>query len=476
MTLQEPIKFDDFNGGLIDDISVSDSLLPRNCVRKAINVIFDRPRGAISQRLGTTKLGGTVASGTISGLHNFRSSNSSYNQLLTSIGATIYRLNGSSWDSTVVMSTAATKTRFLTYLDAVAVLNGSDTPKSWTGTGAWLTTGGNLDIANFPVTKYGTILNSRVFAAGNSSNPDTVYKSSLEAAGAISWTSGNGSFKVFPNDGNGVITSLAGNGRVILIFKERGLYRYDDNELQRIVNIGTTSHESVVTDDNGITYFFGQGANTVGFYRTTGGFPSKISRPITKYIEAIAASGYQNISGFTDGTKVYWSVGSLTIDGITYPNSWLDYTIADQSWDVRNYQDSFRVFSQYINSSSEVTVVGGDTDGMIQTINSGYTDNGTAISAECEFGANAITSRGRYKVINEVMTYATHFQGLQFYLKADLGSYQTVGAIDFYSKKHSNFPKIRGYMIYAKITSINSGEPFQFDGYEFTNVTDEGYQ
>src|SRR3990167_2617313 len=187
--LQEPYILQDFSAGIIDDLSVADALTPRNAVRKGINVLFDRPRGAISQRYGTTALGAVVSSGnTINGLHNFRSSNSSYHQLLAAADTKIYSYNtgGATWDTQITGLTSGLKTRFLTYLDEVVYMNGTDASKSWTGTGAWQTTGGNLAVNSFPKAKFATILNSRVFTAGNPDAPDTVTASSLEASNAIS--------------------------------------------------------------------------------------------------------------------------------------------------------------------------------------------------------------------------------------------------------------------------------------------------
>jgi len=472
--LQEPILQDEFTSGMFDDLSVGDSLLPKNAVRKGVNVMFDRPRGAITQRSGTTKLGGDVDAGsTITGLHNHRSSNASAHDLFSVVGNQIYILNGATWDTSATLSGTG-KTRFLTYLDNTAAMRGSSA-RGWNET-SWLSTGGSLDIGNFPDSIVAVVLNTRIFCFGDSTNPDKVSASSLEASGAISWTSGTKDFEVNPNDGNGSLTSATSNGRVIIFFKERGMYRYDDNELQHIVNIGTTSHESVFTDDNGITYFFGQGSNTVGFYMTTGGYPQKISRPLTKWVEAISASFYTDINGYTDGTKCYWSVGSVTVDSVTYTNAWYVYSIADQTWEICSYADRYMVFAMYIDGSSNVTTLGGDTDGMVQTIDSGTTDNGTAIESEAELAPQYFTTRGRVKVVNELVAYAKDFQGLQLFMKVDDGEFENIGSIDKTEKLFRGIKKLRGHAFTPKITAFNSQAPFIFEGLEYNDVTDEGYQ
>lgn len=476
--LQEPYILNDFTGGVIDDIAVAGGLLPRNAVRKGINVVFDRPRGSISQRLGTTQLGNTVsASNTINGLYNFRSSTAAKNQLLAAAITKVFYLNSGTWTDSLTGLTTGLKTRFFTYLDTVVVLNGTDAVKSSTDPGAasWVSTGGNLDVGNFPITKFATILNTRVLAAGNSTNPDTVYESSLEASNAVSWTSGNRSLKVFPNDGNGNITSLTGNGRLALIFKERATYRYDGDQLQRIANIGTTSHESVISDDSGITHFFGTGSGGIGFYRTSGAYPTKISRAITRYVEAIDPAFYQHINAFTDGNKIYWNVGSITIDNTTYTNARLVFSIADESWSVDNLADRFRVCAQYVTSTGAVTNVGGDTDGMVQTINSGTTDNGTAISSECETGMLVFTTRGRVKTVKEIVALAKHYQGLTVLIKVDDGAFKKIMSISGPETKTTDMPIMRGKRFFLKITASNSGTAFEFEGFEIPNIIDEGY-
>jgi len=464
----------DATGGTIDSLAVSDSLLPRNAVRKGVNVMLDRPRGAVSQRSGTTALGLVVSAGnTILGLHNYRTSTGT-NRLLSAATTIIYSYNGTSWSSSLSGLTSGLKTRFLTYLDVCAFLNGQNQPQSFNGS-AWVASGGALDINNMPIGKFATILNSRVLVAGVSSATDTVYESSLEASNAISWSSGNRNFKVFPNDGSGDITSLSGNGRLVLIFKERAMYRYDNNEVQRVANIGTTSHESVIVDDNGITYFFGTGIGGVGFYQTDGGLPQKISRPVVKWVEAIAGSFYDDVAAACDGKKIFWSVGSVTVDGTTYSKCAIVYTIADEMWEVRNYDDDFRVFGQYVNSSGNITVVGGDADGFVQTMDSGNTDNGAAIFSECEFAPDVLTGRGRIKTVNSMHVYAQDFQGLEFYMKVDNGRYEPMGSIDAREKTFKNMPKLRGQTFYPKITAVNSGTPFVFEGFEYSDVSDEGY-
>ncbi len=475
--LQQPFIYADFSGGLIDDLSVGKGLMPPNAVAKAINVLFDRPRGSVSQRLGSTALGAVISAGnTLRGLTNFITA--SINKPLAVVNGSVYTYNGSSWASAASGLTTTLKTRFITYLNEVAYMNGTDTAKSSTNGTSFAATGGNLDIAHWPTSTFATILNARVLTGGDSSNPDTITLSSIVSGGAISWTAGQKTVQVNPNDGSGGLTWATGNGRLALLFKQRSLYRYDDSSLDRIGAVGTPSGESVVTDDGGVTYFFGQGANTVGFYATDGGKPVKISRAITRYVEAIAASYYTSVAARTNGTSIEWDIGSVTIGENTYSNACVVYSISDKTWTVFNRADSFRVFSHYIDSSGNVGSIGGDTSGFVQVMDSGNTDNGVMIYSELEMYPIVFTTRGRVKTVGGLVTLAEHFQGLNLSLKADNGRFMELGSIVEHNQYFHNFDDMKGYEFTPKLSAANSGSPWTLTGIEFPNedVQDHDYQ
>lgn len=486
LKLSQPYIYDDFSSGMIDDASVSDSLLPRNAVRRAVNCVFDNPRGPVSGRLGSTLVGNNLAN-RIRGLYNFRDAgNGTNHQLIVTDNLGVnYYLNGAIFTATLAGDTVALKTRFVTFLDRVARLNGTNIARSWDGDPAvaWVAGGGPLDVANWPArSQFAVVFNSRVYTAGDTSNPDTLSYSSIPSAGAISWTSGNGSLQVNPNDGDSGITGLGTNGLVLLIFKRTSLYRWDGQSTfaNRVITIGTPSNESIAAHDSGWVYFFGVGKNNVGIYRTTGGYPQKISLNISKWIEAIQVANYNDVAGFVDDDHYYLSVGSITVDGQTYANAWFVYTISLQCWHVENRATQFVAFAPYVDANNNITIVGGDTVGNVQTINSGTTDNGTAISAECDFAPIVFTTRGRTKSLSEVTTYCSQIQGLSFYLKTDSDDYQELKALRSTEQRisalHYQNKLFRGKRFFPKLSVTNEGTAWQFDGFEFPEVYDEGFK
>lgn len=482
--LTQPYIFDDFSSGMIDRTSVSESLLPRNAVRKAVNCIFDNPRGSVSGRLGSTLLGDSVDS-QIRGLYNFRDAGGGTDSRLITTDSTgiTYYLSGSSFIATLSGDTAGLKTQYVTFLDRVARLNGTDGVKSWDGAAAssWETTGGPLDVGDWPSgTKFAAVFNSRVYTAGSTSAPDTLYFSSIPSGGAIAWDSTNDNLQINPNDGDNGITGLGTNGTVLLVFKRNSLYRWDGTSTfaNRVISVGTPSNESIAAHDSGWVYFFGTGKFGAGVYRTSGGYPQKISLNISQWIDAISVSSYENIAGFVDDDHYYLSVGSVTIDGKTYSNTWLVYTISLQAWHVEDRAHSFKVFSPYIDASNNIVIVGGDSTGNVHQINSGYKDGDSSpINAECEFAPIVFTTRSRTKNIPRVSTYATYYQGLQFLTKTDSNDFKLIGGIKQTEQNFTTFSDgklLRGKRFYPKITVVNSTEPWQFDGFEFSEVKDEG--
>lgn len=478
--LQTPVSFEDFSGGMIDSGAVSDSLLPQNCVRRAVNCVFDEPIGSIRKRKGSTELGNQIASGqVVRGLYNFRDAGTGSNsQLISVVNGSVYYLSGATWTSLNSGLSATAKARFVTFLDEVVLLNGTDAPRRWDGNtaGSFTTSGGNLDIANFPNTKFAVVFNSRIFAAGNSSNPSRLYESSLPSGGAISWTSNNDEIDVNPDDGDGNITALATNGSVILIFKERSTYRWSGvgGDPNRVITVGTPSHESVVSTADGKIYFFGQTNGSVGIYRTTGGYPELISKKIQKWIDGMSSASYENTAAWADYDHYNISIGDVTVDGVSYTNCVLRFTFSTQTWTVFSYPSEFRVFSPYI-SGTTLTTVGGDNDGNVITLESGTTDKGsTAVASEVEF-VTSFGNRVRIKKIDELITNAPCSNGLQLSCAPDFDSFKVLGVVERGTTPFRTMPIMRGHTFRFLISATDAKDRWQFDGLIFNKLSLEGY-
>jgi len=371
-----PLFQRDFSGAQCNNVNVS--LAPASTVELALNLVADEEIGSLVSRLGRATVGAQlVASQAILGLHQHVDEKTAANSKLfatvnASGGATSVIYDVVAGTTSVIGLTASKKMRFVTFLGTTAVINGSNAERSYTSAG-WITTAGNLDIANWPSTNTASLcieFLDRVYTAGDTAQPARLYYSSLPVAGAISWTAGNGYVDVEPEDGGGAITALGKVPGYILIFKERSMKRWNYSSAfpESLIQLGTPSQECVVMAAGLCAFYSSSNENAKGFYLTAGDRPKPIShdttRPIKKWVDAIPQASEATIAGWATDRGFAWSVGDLTVDGETYLNVVLRYNRLLNQWTVHSYPSEYRAFASYIVSGVNTTV-GGDDNGTI---------------------------------------------------------------------------------------------------------------
>ena len=379
-----------------------------------MNLLFSETLGRAVVREGTGLIGTQIADGKeILGLFQFCLSSGTKYFLTVIDGAsnsTLYRLITATWTSEGISGVKAVKHRFLTYLDTVMVLDGTNQTSSANGD-TWVTTGGNLDIGNCPAGKFAIEWRDKVFVAGVSAAKDTLYYSSTPTAGTISWTSGNGSITIEPFEGQGAITGLGKVPGYLLVFKERALKRWNGSSTfpDDLSTIGTSSHESIVIGKRTCFFFSASYKKSIGFYETNGDTTIKVSRPIQSIIEAIPSAKYSSIAGFSDGEIVMWSIGDITYDEITYSNVVALYHMDTRTWACLSFPTEFKVFAQYIDGTT-LKIAAGNDDGEIIEIFTGENDNYTGksnvpIQFAIQFHPQEFGSRGRVKELSKIVPY-----------------------------------------------------------------------
>lgn len=372
----DPQFYKDHLAGMVTN--VNESITPQNSVALALNMDFDQTLGALVSRFGTSIVNAQIESGkTCLGLHNFRDADGSNHKLIAffnnsgntqSVGTDVEA--GSSITG-LTTQTASLKHRMLTFLDSVLIVNGTDAPASYNGATV-ITTGGAFDLGNIPFSEPSLCIEwlDRVMLAGDSVNPDRVYYSSTPTNSAISWTSGNGFVDIEPEDGGGGIKAFGKVPGFVLIFKERSMKRwnFDSAFPETLIDVGTPSQESVINAGGVCAFFSASNSDSKGFYLTNGGTPQAIShdrpRNIKKWIDAIPQSAEANVAGVGTDRFFMWSVGNLTVDGITYNNVVLRWNRVLDQWSVRSYPTRFYFFSGFVESGSN-KLVGGDDDGNV---------------------------------------------------------------------------------------------------------------
>ena len=372
----------DFSGGMISDINPN--LAPQSSVNLLLNMDADVEVGSLSSRLGTALIGSQTVDGkTILGLvQHVDQADTTKNKLFATVNDSS-NTNADIFDVGTGISladdTASLKTRFLNYNGDTLRLNGTDAPKAYNSS-SWITTGGVFDLANMPTGyKYAVEFLDRVYLWGKTSSPYTLAYSGLLTTGAVSWTAGNGTVEIEPEDNGGEATGLGKVPGYVLLFKRRSLHRFNYSSTfpESLVQIGAYSQESIISAAGLCAFYSDSNENAKGFYVTDGRRPQPIShdntRPIKKWVDAISSSA--TVAGW--GTERYfaWSVGDLTVDGESYNNVVLKYNRILNQWSVRTYPTQFSVFVSYVTGGIHTTV-GGDDDGQVFRVDKAgtYTD------------------------------------------------------------------------------------------------------
>ena len=460
--------------------NVNPFLAPQNSVRHAINFIFDDEYGAAKVRLGSTIIGSQLVAenNSILGMHNFRDRDGSNHALLAAVNvagdATSTIFNVATGGSVHTGNTAGAVHRFETFLDSVVFVNGTNTPLAWNGSGNFAAStalgtasmqSSSVDIINYKDRLW-------TLTAGG-----ILYGSSIPAASAyntISWTSGNKTVAIDPDSTSytGAGIGLARVSGLLLIFKERALYSFNGSATQAdfLYNVGCSSVRSIATGGGSVFFF-----NPDGIWQTRGSEPVRISRPVQAYIDGMSSSNYASVAGHANG-KYYWcSIGDVTIGLVTYTNVVLRYSISTQEWAVLSYANRPTAFSQYINGTA-VTVAYGDSTARAYTLDSGTTDNGTAIefeiiSHEKDFGDRALLKDLHDKLI----VYTKDSSDIEVSIRSDGQEFVTVGHVLRQVDELPLSPYVlSGNFFDVRFVGSTSGASPILYGYEFPGIGSSG--
>ena len=428
----ETQKLRDMAEGIIQ--KVDNLIVPQNSVYLAVNLLFHKNLGRATVRSGTTQLGSQLVNNkTILGLYQFNKSGVKIPLAVINdsgdANSDIFEYSGSPASWTIATGgtnlTKDIKSHFVTFLDTVAILNGSDACKSSANGTTFVTTGGNLDVGNMPQGKYGMEWKDKMYVAGVTGNLNRLYFSSTPIAGAISWTSGNGYIDI--NEGEGDMTGLSKVPGYLLIFKDRSMKRWDGTSTypESMIDIGAPSQEAIVQTKQSVFYF-----NKRGIYETIGGYPRKISRRIQDVIEAIPSTYYSSVSGWGDGENVYFSIGDIEIDGLTLNNCVVQYHLDNQVWTVLAYPNEFKAWGMYVDSNEDEILMAGDDDGNVWKVMNGTGDAGSDVIWTLQYHSQEIGSRGRIKDLSKFVVYSKKIRNGEMYCRVnEEGDFDSIGNI-----------------------------------------------
>lgn len=378
----DPIDRKSLESGWITKGAVSEARRPETSVEESINMDFDTI-GSATLRKGTTAIGNFLSSA-ITGMAYFVDTvnNGEFTQIIVVSGTIVYYLLNGEWTS--VAANGATMTRFCQFLNQIFMVNPANATQVWSGVpiNSFVTTG---SASGAPIGAFIETFISRLWIAGNPTYPCRLYYStvpSLAVTQTVSWsadpTTGTQYFDVAPNDGD-TITALTRYRNKLLVFKTNRIYRVlaiGQTDPDPWYAVGTTSQESVVETKNGVYFFHSSGFYQYNVYDIV----QEISGPLRlDVIQAIPESSWGSVTGWLhpDGDHIIWSVGTVTVRGVTYTNLHLRYSISTMVWSHRVYPTqtvaSIRRQPFYTDGTKQYGLVG-DNQGNILEMDTGLTD------------------------------------------------------------------------------------------------------
>jgi len=470
--------------GLLSSYAVGENRMPETAVTEAVNWDF-QTIGPATTRAGITQVGQTL-SGNILGLHQLIDTVNvpAIGTALIAVNGTVaYYLSAGTWTSKRTGLTAGAKARFADLLNITFMVNGVDATATWDGnpSDSFVITG---SASGAPIGKYIEVFQNYVWIAGNPTYPDRVYYSTKplpEITQTVTWSTdpvtGVQWQDISPNDGQN-ITALKKYRTALLIFKQNRIYKlYGIGNIDQDpqFTVGTYSQESVVETKAGLFFHHSSGFYQYNVY----GIVQQISIPVQGFVLAIPASAYTSVAGWLDpdGDHVNWSVGTITVEGVTYTNMVLRYRISTQVWTHRSYPANQFICSGTYNNGTTLYNVVGDTAGHINGYNWGTTDNGVSIPYSLvhrwENIDGLISTRktidrigfNHYKGASTNVNYQTESDNPQDWTRkiGQFGTYNT----------GFNSVGIRARKIRIRISGQNSGAPIQYHGYELIASMDE---
>ena len=470
--------------GVIRSAQLNDTICPENSVQLAVNANFDRV-GAIVTRPGVATYAPSLTHKIISfGTLNAQADTNKY--LFAQENTTIWSLESSTglWTS-VRTSVSAYKARFSQFLNRVWMVNGHN------GEAPMTSNGGTFDTTDVPATfpKADFIeagYDGRVWVA-DSSKDILYFTDQVQSVDGTSYVTPltfditkNFITKFSPQDGES-ITGLFRVPKALLLFKQNHIYRiYSSSNVDPYpaYNVGTYSQESIVQTKDGI-YFH----HSSGFYKFTYDTqPTEISRRVIDFVKAIPRSAYENIIGVYDGfDAVKWSVGSITVDGVTYANCQMRYSISTQVWTVYDYSGvNITALIRYDNGTTIEQVVG-TSAGLVGKLDSGYTDFGADIYYDmidrwrCFTDMYSVT-----KNISGMMVMTENGAGMSLQYRTEKTPENKWNDIDTVKDKYDAlFPNAATddfNNIQLRLSGYTKGTPIIYHGTEILSIQQKGFE
>lgn len=463
--------------GMIRSAQLNDTVTPENSVQLALNMNFDRV-GAWQTRPGaqtlyTTRTGSITSFGTLNIQGGVK-------KLFSQVALDISVWTGTIW-STVRTTSVTTKARFSQWLNRTYMVNGTDALQCSSGS-TFSAEAGFVPATTMPVGHYIQAgFDGRIWI-GNK-DTDALYFSNIvqfspPSTYTLTYTATNFIQTLSSQDGESM-TGLFRVPRALLVFKQNHIYRvYNSENIDPYpaYNVGTYSQESIVQAKDGL-YFH----HSSGFYKFNyDGQPTEISKRVIDFVKAIPRSAYENVVGIYDGyDSVKWSVGAVTVEGVSYTNLQMRYTISTQVWTVYDFPNNDITALVTFDDGTNIYQTVGTAQGRIGKLDSGNDDFSVAIPYDFIDRWRSFTEMySKAKAISGMMVSSLNGGGalLQYQTqKAGPNVWEDIDTLD--EEYDSLFPNANTddfSIVRFRIRGNTSGTQIVFCGIEILSIQDKG--
>jgi len=296
----------------------------------------------------------------------------------------------------------------------------------------------------------------------------------------ITYTVTNYIQSLSPQDGES-ITGLFRVPKALLVFKQNHIFRvYSATNVDPYpaYNVGTYSQESIVQGKDGV-YFH----HSSGFYKFTyDGQPTEISRRIIDFVKAIPRAYYESIVGIYDGyDAIKWSIGPVTVEGVSYQNCQVRYSISTQVWTIYDYAgNEISALIRYDNGTT-IEQIMGTTSGAVGKLDTGTTDFNLPIYYEMIDRWRSYTEMYSHtKSISGVMVMTENAAGALLQYQSEKSPANVWHDIDIVRDRYDalfpnastdDFNNSR-----LRLSGNTRGTPLVFYGVELLSIQDKGLE
>lgn len=465
--MSEKLSLPAYTKGMVREAAVDSPLSPPDSVELSLNLHGDTI-GALKLRKGMTLLGSAVSAGNpVLGIGNYRNNAGTAYRALAKAGTKAFAYDGSNWSEIRDGLVSASKMRFTNFVDYTFMVNGSGSNGNALRTYDGTTVAG-VNVASLPQGEFVENYRSRIWV-GDASTDKLYYSDVVSTSNTI--TGGTSFLQISPQDGE-KMTGLKRTSRALLVFKQNHIYRVfniNSTDPDPSINVGTYSHESIIESKAGIHYH-----HSSGFYDFVfDGEQREISRPIVDIIQAIPRSYYDNVSGWSDDDHIFWSIGDITLGGITFSNVVCARTLSTENWTVYSTGSEIRSAGIYDDGTTLHRLVG-DSSGNVLRWGVGNTDNGTPIYYDLQTHWIYLSQvRTETKSFTDLASLHENANGgnLSYQLDSDApNKWRPIGGLEKDLTQVDTINAKDFLRIRFRFSGNSSGSPFTFRGWELLNL------